>query len=321
MMTINSVLSKLKSAQKIALFTHRNPDPDAYGAVFGLKEILSDMGKTAEVFAVKNQPCNLDYIFPLDKLKTDFKAKDFDLAVILDLNSTGMIADCFVSELEKCKNIIIIDHHELKDEKRLTEKIFLKPNYAATCEIITEFAHKNKLKINPDAATFLYAGLMGDTDRFLHGNLSKNVFEMALILQENKAKIQFVYDYLYRFKSKKYLMVFKDLIDRLTYLENDRAVFAIYSQKTIKKLRVTTEDVKAFANNLVQIENVEVSFLCIEYDGYFKMSVRSRCGQILNLATKMGGGGHDCAAGFELKTTEKALKKLLPQWIREIFHG
>ncbi len=322
-MTMNRILAKIKLAKKIAIFAHKNPDPDAYGAMFAMREFCRNLNIEAEIFAIKNRKGYLDNIFPLEEVRTDFKSEDFDLVIILDLHLIGRLASEFVFEVEKCKNIIVIDHHKIVEGDVLPTKNYLiMDDYAATCEILTDFAVECDLKITPTIATYLYTGLMGDTDRFLHNNLTRHVFETAILLYDKKAEIQHVYDFLYRYKTQQQLEIYKYMLDNLTYYEGKKAVCSIFTLKDLQRLGADQEDVKVYTNDLVKIKGVELSILGIEYKkNYFKFSLRSNGLNTVNFATRMGGGGHVCASAFETEISLKELKKLMPKWIKGIVNG
>lgn len=323
MMTKNRLLSKIKEAKNIAIFTHKNPDPDAYGSVFAMREFCRGLGVGADIFAIKNKTGYLDNLFPLEELKTDFVSAKYDLVVLLDLHQINRLSPEFENEVRKFRNMIVIDHHKVAESNNLPSQDFLiLDNYAANCEILTEFAVECGLKICPKTATYLYTGLMGDTDRFLHNNLSKHVFETAMLLYDKNADVQRVYDFLYRYRTRQQLDVQKFLLSTIVFLEGGKAAYAIYTLEDLKALGADQEDVKLFSNDITTVKGIELSFLCMEYSkDFFKFSVRSTGINTVKFATKMGGGGHICATGFEKKISKSELTKQLPFWIKEILNG
>lgn len=322
MMTINNLLIKIKEAKNIAIFAHRNPDPDAYGSMFAMREICRNMGVEADIFAAKNKDGYLNGIFPLQELKTDFVHDEYDLVIMLDLHLISRLSPKFIEEVSKCKNIVIIDHHNIAEGDIIPSKdLIINPESAATCEILTDILEEAKMDISSTMATYLYTGLMGDTDRFLHSNLSQHVFETALLLYQKKAEVQKIYDFLYRYKTKEQLSLNKLLLDLITFVEDGKACYAIFTIKDMKRLNADQEDVKVYTNELVKIKGVDLSFLCIDYEDHFKISMRSNKGiNTLKLSNKMGGGGHVQASAFEVKVNKRELKKMLPIWAKEILN-
>ncbi len=323
MITEKQVVSALKSAKNVAIFCHVNPDPDAYGSAFAVREICHDFGIRADVFAVRNPVGFLDKIFPLEEVRTDFVAKNYDLVVVCDLHIFSRLDKIFVEEIEKAKNIINIDHHEiLGNEVLITENIIDYPEKAATCEIICDIAKSEGVNISPICATYLWAGLMGDTDRFLHNNLSINVLKTAEFLINCGAKVQFVYDALYRTTTKKQLAVHKEFIDKIKFLENGKIGFVLFTLNEMEKFDVDKEDIKKYVNEITQVEGVQGSFLALEYTkDHYKISIRTRNLNAFAVAEKRGGGGHFNAAGFEVDGTELEIENMAQIWAKELINA
>lgn len=291
----NASLSKtlfafFENAKKVAIFTHINPDPDAYGSAFAVREMCKNMGKQAEVFAVKNLQSYLDKIFPLTELKTNFHAKDFDLAVVVDVSSLSRVHETFQNEIPKTKNILMLDHH-LQGEK-FTENQLVDAKMAACAQLIAHFMLDNSQQITPKIATYLWAGLMGDTDRFLHSNLSHDVLEIALKLFDAGADTQFVYDIMYRTNSFKDVALHRKFYENTKYNANNTVGYTIFTKKDIKKLGIDQEMIKKYTNCIVQLDGILASFLAIEYEtNHFKISVRTKGLNAQKFASSQGGGG------------------------------
>ncbi len=322
-MTENQFVSAIKKAKNIAIFCHVNPDPDAYGAAFAVREICRNFGAKADVFAVRNPVGFLDKIFPLQELRTDFFAKDFDLVIICDLHILSRMDGVFAEEISKSKNILVLDHHDvLKNEKLLSDKMINHPEKAATCEIICDIARSQNICISPKCANYLWAGLMGDTDRFLHNNLSVNVLQTAQFLLGSGAEVQKIYDAMYRLTTKKQLEVHKAFIEKIKYFENGEIGLVLFTLDDLKKLDADKEDVKKYVSEITQVEGVNGSFLAIEYTkNHYKISIRTRNLNAFAVAEKRDGGGHYNAAGFEVDGTAKQIEKMAQIWAKELVNA
>ena len=185
-MTNKQILSFLKKHHKVALFAHENPDADACGSVFGFQELCKNFNVEADVFFDKREANFLDEIFPMNEAKDEFSASDYDLIVLLDFYQFDRvdINKKYLEELEKVKDVLIIDHHMVAENFVLPSKNFRIIKKASCCQLVADLFEEAELKISPVAATYLYAGLVGDTARFLHNNLSEEVFDCAKMLQK-----------------------------------------------------------------------------------------------------------------------------------------
>ena len=229
----------------------------------------------------------------------------------------------FQEELKKAKDVLIIDHHLISKEEDFSYKHYRIEDLASCSQMMVDLYKDAEIKPSAKAATYIYAGIMGDTDRFLHSNLSKVVFEKAMFLLECGADVQNVYDYLYRFKTQTQLKVNKFFLNNIQFIENGKVAYFLVSEKDKNKLNADREYIKAFASEMIKIKGVKLSFLCYEFTGgHYKVSLRS-VGDLDTriLANKMNGGGHLNSSGFDVyNTNKKKIKKMIPAWTKELLN-
>ena len=325
MITNKQIVEKIKKASKIAIFAHKDPDPDSLGSSYGLREFCFAMGKTADVFIEKIKRNNLYDLFPISERKTSFSVEDYDLAFMVDLHNFSRVDEEFRESLRKHKNIIIIDHHTVFDGEELeVENFIIKPESASASQMILSLYKEAEVMPSKVAATYIYAGLMGDTNRFLNANLNEEVFDDAKKMFQCGAEIQTVYETMYKSISKENIALSAYLYKKVVYVEEGKGAYIVFTQKTMRKLGVSVNDVKEFSNALIVIQGVEVGFLVYETEkGEFKFSIRSSKNfNTLPFVSKMGGGGHINASGFEMKNiNNKYIKKKMSNWIKEILNG
>ena len=323
-MTNKQIISKIKKAKNIAIFAHRAPDPDACGSMFGLKEFCLAVGQNnVDVFVKKTKEKYLDFIFPLNETKQNFVASEYDLVVFVDMHEIKRAEYEFQEELKKANNVLIIDHHMISQEENFSYKNYRIKDTASCSQMMVDLYDTAEIKPSAKAAEYIYAGIMGDTDRFLHPNLSIEVFEKAKYLFECGANVQHVYDYLYRFKTQGQIKVNKFFLNKLQYIKEGKVAYFLVSEKDKNKLNADREDIKTFASEMIKIKGVKLSFLCYEFTGgHYKVSLRS-VGDLDTriLANRMNGGGHKNSSGFDVyNTNKKKLKKMIPLWSKELLN-
>ena len=59
---LKKIADVLKKSEKIAIFTHINPDGDALGSSFGMKRVLDSMGKNATVYLGEEMPQKFSFL-------------------------------------------------------------------------------------------------------------------------------------------------------------------------------------------------------------------------------------------------------------------
>lgn len=322
MTTFKEIIKKIKEAKSIAVFAHRGPDPDACGSMLAFRDFCRLLGKNAEAFCVKYS----DFIknnFDMTQFKTQFQAKDFDLIAFCDMHTEKRLDECFLEEFKKCDNVIVIDHHIVSgNETVLSDCARIIPKASAS-QLVLDLYREIKEVPSKHVANYLYAGLVGDTNRFLNSNLSKEVFDDAVYLLECGAEVQKIYDKMYRSMSMKEMRLTESLYKRLKFLNDGKIVYAIFTGKDYKKLKVSFEDVQLLSNSLINIEGVEWSLLVYQVTKFhFRFSMRSaRELDLVPLASSQKGGGHKNAAAFTKRIKKAKIKKAIESWIGRVFNA
>lgn len=326
MISFENIVDRIKKSNNIAIFAHRFPDPDACGSMFALKRFCQILGKHAEVFVPKRNPNYLDLIFPMNETRDDFHKSDFDLVIFVDMHLMMRVDKVFgeqtLNEI-RSSNIVVIDHHNILEGEELPTEDYFEESVASCCQLILKLYKTANIVPNKEVCTYLYAGLMGDTSRFLHTNLNRDVFETAIYLQDHGAEIQKVYDYMYRYITKEQLRVEKYYLDNLKFVAGGRCAYVIFSKKTREELGVDIDDIKTLSNKIVMIKGVDLSFLVMEYfDGEYKFSLRCKdCCRVDEFCSNFGGGGHTYAAAFDLNITTDEIEAKIEPWAKEILNG
>ena len=321
-MTTKQILQKIEKAKNIAIFSHKGPDPDAFGSMFGLRGFCRQIGKNADVFLKDNSPSNLSNIFPTSEAKTEFDEKNYDLVLIVDLYLLDRINGIFQEKIKNFKNKLVIDHHIVVNNEEMITPNARILNVAAASMLVVDLYREKGITPSSENATYLYAGIMGDTNRFLHSNLTKQVFVDAIFLLESGAQVQHIYDFMYRYTTPEEIRVNKAIFNRMTYLLDGKALYVVFTQKDCKRMKVNNEDIKQFSNTMINIKGVELSVMVYQHEnGIFKFSLRSSKANLIPFANKMGGGGHPCAAGFDFRGSVSQVKRTAKRLCEEILNG
>ena len=309
MVTANELSARLKSAKRVAIFGHMHPDLDCFGAMLGAKFLCESLGVKCDVFAEFMKNLSFLKIFPEIYFKNDFDKRKYDLALVVDCNEISRIDKKFQADISG-KKILFIDHHELNIALDGAD-YYVYPKKCSASLIIFELLEKLNLKPSAEYATYIFAGIVGDTNRFLHSNTDASVFSIASKLLKLGADCQKVYDVVYRSMTMSNARLRDYLFSNLK--ASEKVCYVVISQKDLEKLSSNVEDVKMFVSDINQLVEFSVAIVAYEIgEKKFKVSMRSKNGvDLLKVAFKYGGGGHKEASGFYL-TGDKSqiLKKL-----------
>lgn len=311
MITTKMIKSTLLKARKIAIFGHLRPDLDCFGSMFSMKYLCQKLGREAHLFAVHDSSSFLFQIFDIKEVEKEFDEKEFDLAVFVDANEFSRIDPLFREKVEKMKNILVIDHHELSNEDEKI-KYYVRKDFCAASLIVYDLMREYGIELDKRVATYLFAGVVGDTGRFLHTNTDIKTFEAVVELLKTDINFQKVYDVVYRSKTMEQVEMQKFLLNNIRVV-NKNICYCIVTISNMKKLNACVEDVKFFLDDLNQIKDFDVIIVCYELEkNFFKASMRSKNNfNVQKVAAAHGGGGHKMAAGFYIEGNKKEIEEKL----------
>ena len=313
--TLSEVTDKIKSAQKIIVTAHINPDGDAIGSSLALMQILEILNKDVTVFIDDSIPFKFNILPRVQSINRPIENNEkisADLMIILDTqpDRIGRVLNMIDAP------ILNIDHH-ITNEGNSVDWLFLNPNAAATCEIIYELTKIINFKLTLDIAHCLYAGLATDTVFFNYANTKPNTLRVAADLVEAGVKPNVIAEEMER----KSLADFKGLAETLKTVEFffEGKVCGLFVSEEISHIVDTTEGI---IDLIRVIDGVEIAFLltCKERN-LCRVSMRSRTVDVSAIARNLGGGGHIRAAGCSISAPFMVAKQILLNEIEKSIIG
>ena len=290
---IEQILAKIEQYNRIFIFRHIRMDGDCTGATKGLKEILKLSYPEKEIYLIDEQKSDFLAFLGEDDPAMEDSAYEGALAIVLDTATSDRISN---KKYTLCKEVIKIDHHiPIEDYGDIN---WVEENRCSTCELIAYFyANSNgKLKINQDAAKYLFTGLVTDSGRFRFREVNGDTMRIAGMLLDVGIDLDTLYAHLYMqsFESLKYKAY---IYKTMKQTENGVSYFYV-SNATQKRLGLTREEASA---GISAIENIKDSLIWIAFieneDKSIRVRLRSRFVTVSEIGNKYHGGGHACASG------------------------
>lgn len=318
---IQKLHGMLTSAQSPVIVTHMRPDGDAIGSSLGIYHTLRLYGKKAKLALVNAAPANLDFLFSpevmedifiheSDKEATEEIINGSDLIICLDFNSfhrTDTLAETLVSATAEK---VLIDHHLSPDSDKFS-LVFSKTDISSASELLYHIL-KALPPIGNDAANLpseariaLMTGMTTDTNNFAN-SVFPSTFAMASELISAGTDRDMIIGKIYnRFKESR-LRLQGHILKDLMQVTDHGVAYIVLDKQTMTKYNVEEGDTEGFVNLPLTIDNVVMSVLAKEDDGYARISVRSKKGTSANRCAKtyFHGGGHENAAGGRLYMPE-----------------
>lgn len=305
----------LNENDDVFIVGHKFSDMDSIGAAIGICAFVKQRGKNAFILCDKEKTLSgklIDYynntidsdVF-VDYKKAENKINKNSVLFVVDTHRKEIVE--YPELLNKTKNIVIIDHHRKAIDYIVNSVIFYHdPNASSCCEMITEILPYllNNAKLKKVEAEALFAGIMLDTKNFVL-RTGVRTFEAAAYLRKFGADTVLVKELFsssvenYRLKNEivSTASIYKNMAIAVTQIQNDN-------------IRIITSQV---ADELLNISNVNASFVIYKTDKSINISARSLGKVNVQLIMeKLGGGGHLTMSAAQLKndTVEEVIKKL-----------
>ncbi len=291
----DQILNEIKHYKTIIVHRHKRPDPDALGSQGGLVEILKASFPDKQILKAGGPVDGLQFLSEMDPVTAeDYKNS---LVIVTDTANSPRISGEDYTLGEK---LIKIDHHP--NDEPYGDIVFVNTKASSCSEIIVDFYdyHKAELKLTDEGARLLYAGIVGDTGRFLYPATTSHTLQVAAELMT------------YNFSAT-------DLNNELNVMSPAVALLSGYvlqnievnelgvgrvilTKECLAEFGVADSETAAVVSLPGSIEGVLLWGIFVEQpEGYFRCRLRSKGPVINEIAKRHHGGGHPLASGANAK--------------------
>ena len=292
---MTTIFEKIQAYDRIMLFRHVRNDGDCVGATKGLKEIIKLTWPEKEVYLIDEDTAKyLEFLGPEDEPVADEVYADA-LGIVLDTASESRISN---KKYTLCKELIKIDHHIPLEQ--YGDYQWVEEERSSACEMVVAFyeAFRDVLKINSQAATYLYTGMVTDSGRFKYSDVNGNTLRCAATLLDVGVDTDTLFARLY-LEAFEYLKFKAHIYEKMKITENGVA-YILVDQDMQKQFGLSLEQASAVIGNLDSIRGCICWIAFIETgdaEGSIRVRLRSRFVHINSIAEQYRGGGHACASG------------------------
>lgn len=291
----NDILSMIKSYETIIIHRHQRPDPDAIGSQVGLAEILRASFPEKNIYQVGGPVEGLEFLAVMDDVADDVYQEA--LVIVTDTANSPRVSD---NRYSLGKNLIKIDHHP--NDEPYGDLVWVNTKASSCSEMIMDFylAFKDELVLTDNAARLLYAGIVGDTGRFLYPATTPHTLEVAAVLRG----YAFDATALNRELEQISLSVAKlaGYVYQNLEIDSDGTGKVIISKEILTAFGVVDSETAAVVPLPGTIDQVVAWGLFVQQpEGYYRVRLRSKGPVINEIAKRHHGGGHPLASGANAK--------------------
>ena len=290
---LDALCRRMRGERRVALAVHEKPDSDALGAAAGMLDLFAQLGVDAELYVSEDELLPLgDALLPAGSVRRGAPPADAALYA-LDSGNPDRLA------LPSWGDVAVnIDHHH--DNPRYGELAFVRGEASSTSELVCDIARALGLRLSPETAAALYAGISFDTGHFHHDSTAPSTFRTAAWLVELGVDVTGMYALLYESRSEASLRLWARAVAGATTAAGGRALLAAVAREDYAATGAGPEETDGIVDSLRGVDGVEVAALVKEQAGgaRVRVSLRSETIDVSAIAALQGGGGHKLAAGF-----------------------
>lgn len=305
-MIFQSIISKIKESNKIAILSHIMPDGDSIGSSLALYNALKKSGKDVRFILDDEIPKIYRFLKSSDCIRKPGKFECFDTIIALDCGDAERLGKS--SLYIKNNYVINIDHHVSNNE--FGNINLIDKDSAATGEIIYDLIGALDIDMDPEICECLYTAIVTDTGQFQYSNTTCRSHEIVGDLIKKGVNVSLMFERIYQNNSKEKIVLMKTALSTLEFFHDDAISCISLTLEQMEEAKALDEDTDGIINLARDIDCVEVAMFLKELEsGKIKVGLRSKKKvNVSAVALRFGGGGHVHAAGCTVIGTVAQVK-------------
>lgn len=295
------IIDTISAYETIIIHRHVRPDPDAYGSSFGLKEILKASYPEKQIFTTGEHDETLTFLTKPDIVQDEqFKGA---LVIVTDTANTERVDD---QRYKTGAFTIKIDHHPNDDA--YGDMLWVDTQASSASEMIYELYEEGKASANwqmtDAAARLLFAGIVGDTGRFMFSSTSQKTFDTAGDLIKYDFDRTELFNGMYEMERN--LLQLQGHIYQHFIMDENGAAYVKLPIDILEEYGVTASETSLLVGSLGNVKGIKAWVIFIEETDQIRVRLRSKGPIINSLAKEYGGGGHPLASGASVYSWDAA---------------
>ncbi|HAP8432356.1 TPA: bifunctional oligoribonuclease/PAP phosphatase NrnA [Enterococcus faecium] len=289
------IVDTIKKYDKIIIHRHLRPDPDALGSQVGLAELLRESFPEKEIRQVGETIEGLRFLAEMQEVEDAFYQGA--LVIVTDTANSPRISD---QRYQLAEKLIKIDHHPNDDP--YGDLVWVNTKASSCSEMIAELAlmFPELFKMNVEAARLLYAGIVGDTGRFLYPSTTSRTLEIASILRNYPFDASALNREIEQMPMK--VAKLSGYLYQNIQVDENGAGRIILPQEILDKYGIDDSETASIVSLPGVIDEVLAWGIFVQQpSGHYRVRLRSKGPVINELAKRHHGGGHPLASGANAK--------------------
>jgi phosphoesterase RecJ-like protein len=305
-----SILDAIRDGERFLVCSHSRPDGDAVGSMLAMGELLRQMGKRVDLVAADRVPAIYRDLPGAGEIRTAMRVHGpYDAVILLECDSVERTR---LRGLEKMF-LINIDHHA--SGKEYGQINWIDRTACSVGQLVHSLVRAAGGTLTASMAACLYTTLLTDTGGFCYGGIEASTFRLAGELVEAGADpVKIAREVYFANPFSKMLLLGKALS---TLRREGPLAWLWVTHQDMLEAGATEEDCEGVVNYALSAAGIEAAAFLRELpEGRIRLSLRSKGRvKVAAIAERLGGGGHENAAGCTLdgpmvRATEEILSAL-----------
>jgi phosphoesterase RecJ-like protein len=296
-------IEELRTATKLIVVAHENPDGDALGSLIAMQEILTKLGKDSAMFIAADEfPLPHEYrFFPLPGLVSAPPADSAERTIVF-LDCGNLDRNPAEAFKRPGAHILNIDHHH--DNTRFGTVNLVVPEASCTAEIVWDLMQGLGVEPTLTIAEALYVALITDTGRFMYRNTGVRAHLMAAALIEAGVDVREISRRVYEDVPYGKLALLARGLAKVERYDDGKLTMTELSARDFSESGAEESYSEGVIDHLRAVQGTAVAALVRDRignaNGARKVSLRASDERVdvSRIARAQGGGGHRQAAGF-----------------------
>ncbi len=311
---IAAILDVLRRGERFLVCPHSRPDGDAVGSMLAMGMLIEQMGKRADLVTADRIPLVYEELPGAGAIRSAMRVNGHYDAVIL-LECDGL-ERAMLRGLEE-HFLINIDHH-------VSGRPYARVNWidheaCSVGEMVFRLVKAAGATVTAEMANCLYATVLTDTGGFCYGNLRASTFALARDLVAAGADPLHLARQVYFSAPVSKVLLLGAALGNLK--REGRLAWLWVTHRDMIRTCAVEEDCEGIANFALGIAGVEAAVFLRELpEQRIRLSLRSKGKvDVAAVAVRLGGGGHENAAGCTLRgPLSRALDEILGELRRSM---
>ncbi|MCD8294610.1 MAG: DHH family phosphoesterase [Clostridia bacterium] len=314
--TIPEITSRLLETKKCLILIHTCPDADTIGAGLALMVRLRSAGKIADVVADAEIPSCFDEMYDVEEIAGRLTRRKYDAYIAVDC-AMPFVMGVYGGWFTDFDGVTVnIDHHAYNSMYAQYNCVI---PCSSCCELMTEIFRSAGWEPSKEEANLLLMGMVSDSGRFSHANVTEKTLLDAAYLVGKGADPSWIHDILYGVKAAEIDYLYKSAGIATKYYCDDRIAVFCLSDRDIECSGADRSVTDGMENFLLGMKpGTEVAVFLKEQEGgyWHKAFMKSKTLDLRAAAKKLRGEcawPHVCTCimtGYPQNCTDEIVKAL-----------